>query len=127
LALAAISAERLNPLVAYELIFDVPVVIRPKKIAFSTGGILFRDAEDEIWKAVAYAMHPVAAKVRNFAERLFQGSSRLRRRRTQRRPMQRKKRDRRCFHKNKSRLSNFCVYFHPPSKTRPVRILHAIG
>jgi hypothetical protein len=48
LALAAISAERLNPLVAYELIFDVLVVIRPKKIAFSTGGILFRDAEDEI-------------------------------------------------------------------------------
>jgi len=83
LALAAISAERLNPLVAYELIFDVLVVIRPKKLAFSTGGILFRDAEDEIWKAVAYAMHPVAAKVRNFAKRSFQVSSRLRRRRTQ--------------------------------------------
>jgi hypothetical protein len=40
LALAAISAERLNPLVAYELIFDVLVVIRPKKNCASTGGIL---------------------------------------------------------------------------------------
>jgi hypothetical protein len=119
LALAAISAERLNPLVAYELIFDVLVVIRPKKLRLVRAAFSSATLKTKSRKRSPMQCIPSRPKYEIFAKRLFQGSSRLRRRRTQGGLCSGKSVTADVFIKIKAAFLIFCVYFHPlKDKTR---------